>query len=122
MYVRLCGVCVWCVCLYMCVVWEWSADAFQQPTSYMPKESYKNFSLLFANNWRMFLLPTTDLADLLAINAVQDVSIHSRQLTSKLHTGSRHVRAGSSKNGQVNKRCGGECEGGVKVQCGGSVR
>ena len=65
----------------------------------------------------MFPLPTTDLADLLAINAVQDVSIHSRQLTSKLHTGSLPVRAGSSKNGQVNKMCGGECEG-VNVQCG----
>ena len=55
----------------------------------------------------MFPLPITDLADLLAINAVQDVSIHSRQLTSKLHTGSFPVRAGCSKNGQVNKRCGG---------------
>ena len=45
--------------------------------------------------------PPADLANLLAINAVQDVSIHSRQLTSKLHTGSLPIRAGSSKNGQV---------------------
>lgn len=46
-------------------------------------------------------LPKEDLASLLAINAVQDVSIHSRQLTSKLHTGSLPTRAGSNKNGQL---------------------
>ena len=106
----MCGVCS-SVCV--CVVCVWSVGAAQR--------RLETFSLSFANNWRMFPLPITDLADLLAINAVQDVSIHSRQLTSKLHTGSLPVRAGSSKNGQVNKRCGGECEG-VNVQCGGSVR
>lgn len=41
------------------------------------------------------------LASLLAINAVQDVSIHSRQLTSKLHTGSLPVRMGGNRNGQL---------------------
>eukprot|EP00731_Ephydatia_muelleri_P024012 Em0016g283a len=46
-------------------------------------------------------LPKEDLANLLAINAVQDVSIHSRQLTSKLHTGSLPMRLGNNKNGQL---------------------
>ena len=90
-------------CAYICLCLQ------QHTSSEPPKEGQEK--IIFPNNWSV-APPTAGLASLLAINAVQDVSIHSRQLTSKLHTGSLPVRMGGNRNGQVCFCCALGGEGG----------